>query len=148
MPGLSVIHALKRCRGYLIEAPCESITCFFSMISSALHNSHSACICKWPVVQTTGSHRATGTQPAANAYWFISASLLLSFQRYVCESCYIWSLYAWSAGPLLSVGLILSYLIKEAKSRPSISHEFGEKSASGGYKTQLFRSYIHILRLH
>lgn len=54
----------------------------------------------------------------------ISLSLLLSFLRYVCDSWYIWSLYAGSAGPLLSVGLIVSYLIKEAKSRSAISHEF------------------------
>lgn len=139
MPGLSVIHALQRCRGYLIVAPIESITCFSSVISSALHNSHSARICKCPVVQTTGSHPATGRQPAANAYWYISASLSFSFQRYVCESCYIWSLYAGSAGPLLSVGLIVSYLIKEAKSRLSISHQLPtwKDSCASGRRSQL-----------
>jgi len=45
MSGLSVIHALQSCRGYLIVAPSESITRFFCVISSALHNSHSAGVC-------------------------------------------------------------------------------------------------------
>ncbi len=91
------------------------------------------------VVQTTASCPATGREPAANAYWYISASLSLSFQRYVCESWYIWSLYAGSAGSLLSVGLIVSYLIKEVKSRPSISHELRtwKESCTSGRRSWL-----------
>ncbi len=88
---------------------------------------------------------------------YISLSRSLSFQRYVCESWYIWSLYAGSAGPLLSVGLIVSYLIKEAKSRPSqswIKNVKGEmrigeeKSASVGFKLPLPSYALLKIKIH